>query len=418
MNPQQDTGRTDRFEKKTVFRFMRFETENLVEITTYVLLVSLTVVYVLSDHQDYDAAFYTTILSFAGVLVLNLIRPHILRLFPGGKQGYWVFLFASAAFALTGVGLGRTIEVVYILFMIAAQAVMMVEFRPALLFTLTLSVLYLLLVFIVRLDIGWEGALNLLLSMLIGMVFVITLSRMAVLYMDQTERTRALLAELQATNRQLAEAREKEMALAIAQERIHMAREIHDGLGHHLTVLSIQLQAADKLIHIQPEKAAEAIQNSRAEAQSALQEVRRSVAAMRAASVSVQNLPDALAALTRDFSRVSQLDASFEQRGELPSLTEAAAHSLYRAAQEGLTNASKHAQGARSVQVRLTGSSAGVTLHLQDDGAGGDCSGSAGFGLAGIRERVAQLKGSFECGDNPDGGFFLEVFIPAEEERA
>jgi len=69
--------------------------------------------------------------------------------------------------------------------------------------------------------------------------------------------------------------------LAIAEERMRLARDIHDGLGHHLTVLSIQLQAAEKLVERNPQAAAEALRVSRSEAQAALEEVRHSVGVMR-----------------------------------------------------------------------------------------------------------------------------------------
>jgi len=78
-----------------------------------------------------------------------------------------------------------------------------------------------------------------------------------------------LLKDLQAANAALRAAHQKEKELAIAEERMRLARDIHDGLGHHLTVLSIQLQAAEKLVERNPQAAAEALRVSRSEASGA-----------------------------------------------------------------------------------------------------------------------------------------------------
>lgn len=153
-------------------------------------------------------------------------------------------------------------------------------------------------------------------------------------------------------------------------------------------MLNVQRQAADKLIARDPERAA-AIALCRSEAQAALSEVRRSVAAMRRAPLDGQALPEAIAALVRDFNAASPLDV-----------------------QEGLTNTQKHAAAA-TVRVVLIYGAVEVRVQVCDDGQGAlAVSSSAGFGLIGLRERVERLHGTFSAGLGPDGGFVLAVALP------
>jgi signal transduction histidine kinase len=229
-------------------------------------------------------------------------------------------------------------------------------------------------------------------------------------------RAEALAAELRATNLALREARERERELAAAEERVRLAHDIHDGLGHHLTVLNVQLQAADKLITRDPERAAAAIALSRAEAQAALAEVRRSVAAMRRAPLDGQTLPEAMAALVRDFDRASPLETTFTLDGAPLTLGPAATMTLYRTAQEGLTNTQKHA-AATTVQVLLRYRPDEVQVRVQDNGQGAPTPGDSagGFGLVGLRERVERLNGTLSAGPEAENdGFVLEVILPTQ----
>ena len=188
-------------------------------------------------------------------------------------------------------------------------------------------------------------------------------------------------------------------------------------MGHHLTVLSIQLQAAGKLVERNPQAAAEAIQLSRSEAQAALEEVRRSVAVMRRSPGESQPLPAALAAMVRDFDERAALRASFEQSGAPVELSPYAYQTLFRAAQEGLTNAQKHGKNVQHAWVQLAYRADAVRLSVRDDGQAVEdcCDDEPGFGLAGLRERVGQLGGTLRSGPGETGGFEIEVSLPLED---
>jgi signal transduction histidine kinase len=205
--------------------------------------------------------------------------------------------------------------------------------------------------------------------------------------------------------------------MAIAEERVRMARDLHDGLGHHLTALSIQLQAAEKMVRANPVLAAESVHNARGEVQAALKEVRQSVAALRESPVDILNLPQAIAELVAETGRRSGLQSSFFQEGEPNYLSPAAAMTIFRAAQEGLTNIQKHAVGASQLSIRLIYTTSSTRLVVENDGqpVEQDCQEpNGGFGLAGLRERAHLLSGTLECGPRPGGGFRVQIDLPVE----
>ncbi len=140
---------------------------------------------------------------------------------------------------------------------------------------------------------------------------------------------------------------------------MRLARDIHDGLGHHLTVLSIQLQAAEKLVERNPQAAAEAIRVSRGEAQAALEEVRRSVGVMRQSPAESQPLVEMISNLVHDFDEHTGLQSNFEQNGTPIELSTFAEQTLFRTVQESLTNIQKHARGVKHIRVKLEYSARG-----------------------------------------------------------
>jgi signal transduction histidine kinase len=249
------------------------------------------------------------------------------------------------------------------------------------------------------------------------LIFIMIFTHLSNRSYQQTRRAESLLKDLQAANLALKAAHQKEKDLAVAEERMRLARDIHDGLGHHLTVLSVQLQAADKLVERNPQAAAEAIRLSRAEAQAALEEVRHSVGVMRQLPAESQPLEEMLKNLIHDFDQHTGLESQFERTGEPVELSSFAGQTLFRTVQESLTNAQKHGKGVKHILVKLEYTSEAVRLLVSDDGQPPDATsaGPAGYGLQGLRERVDQLGGEFCCGPRASGGFQVDVCIPLQE---
>ncbi len=226
------------------------------------------------------------------------------------------------------------------------------------------------------------------------------------------QQAQQLLAELETAHRRLQEYATQVEALAVAEERNRLAREIHDSLGHYLTAITRQLEAAGKLVAKQPKRAAESIAKAEDMARESLSEVRRSVAALRTSPLDTGSLDDAIADLVQTI-RAGGIATTFSTEGEPGRLSSAARIALYRTAQEGLTNVRKHAK-ASEVRVDLTYEPHQTTRCLADNGLGRRAADGTGFGLLGLRERLALLGGSLEAENRHDRGFRLRVVVPTE----
>lgn len=381
-------------------------------VVAYAMILSAIISFVLFNGRASMPGwrFYGTLLALSGLLALNIgvaDREAVLGPQPIGP----LFFAASSALYLLANWLGGFSPFFpYLLLMLASQA--FVNLRPLYAGLYCLGVLGAWIGLLALWGLALGDLVGTAVQMSLGLLFTAIFSVVITRYGEQTARAEALAQRLQAANAALAAARARERELAAAEERVHIAREIHDGLGHHLTVLNVQLQAAAKLIERDPARTADAIDLARTEAQAALAEVRRSVAAMRGTPLDGRTLHEALAALVSDFGRHADLAARFTLVGVPAELPPAAAISLYRAAQEGLTNAQKYA-GAQAVDVELTFGQASVRLCVRDDGAGQPANGArGGFGLLGLRERAQQLGGDFAAGPREGGGFQLEMALP------
>jgi signal transduction histidine kinase len=183
-------------------------------------------------------------------------------------------------------------------------------------------------------------------------------------------------------------------------ERLRIARELHDAVGHHLTALSIQMELARHGCPNEP-----ALVEAQGITKNMLAEVRAVVREMR--EDAPIDLPRAFETLTKGLSSPA---VSIETKGEIASLDSVVAHALFRCVQEGLTNAIRHA-GALHVWVSLEVEPDLVTLSVRDDGHGAPDK-QEGSGLLGLRERVALLGGAFFFSNIPSSGVSLRIVIP------
>jgi len=228
------------------------------------------------------------------------------------------------------------------------------------------------------------------------------ITRQAIHAQEETDR---LAKELEEANARLRAGAERDRAHAALSERNRIARDIHDGLGHYLTTIAVQLEAARTLMPTDPAQAAATIARAERQSREALEEVRRSVRTLRS-DAPPPDLRDSLAGLVAE----SGLEAHFHIHGEPRALPPAAVDALFRTAQEGLTNVRKHA-GTKQVRVTLRHAPEAVTLEIQDSGRGADGS-AGGYGLTGLRERLEAIGGRLHAANAPEGGFLLRAEIP------
>lgn len=229
----------------------------------------------------------------------------------------------------------------------------------------------------------------------------------------RTSRERALLIQqLQAAQRDLEAARARDTELATLRERERLARELHDSLGHALVVMSVQLEAIQRLYPVDPRQAEERIEALKGVARANMDDLRRALAGLRSAGLGERALPEALQSLCVQTGQRTGLEMDCHTPASSPTLTPAAAEALWRVAQEALTNVERHAQ-ARHVVLCLEQEPAAVLLRVSDDGRGLPAGAETlpdHYGLRGMRERVEGLGGSLRL--SGEQGTVVEARVP------
>ncbi len=219
----------------------------------------------------------------------------------------------------------------------------------------------------------------------------------------EAELSRALTQE-RALNEKIAE-------MSSLEERNRIARDIHDSLGHALVALNIQLETALTLWQSQPNQVHNAITEAKQLGSQALQSVRTSVTEIRADSLQGELLEKAIRGLVQEFQQATQIAPEVHLDLSLP-FPNAVNMVVYRIVQEGLTNICKHAR-ATAVSVAIQTAPENLRVTLTDDGQG-FCAhhDQPGYGLLGMRERVAALGGTFNIQSNPGQGCQLVAQFP------
>ncbi|MEW9552681.1 sensor histidine kinase [Nonomuraea sp. NPDC050783] len=198
--------------------------------------------------------------------------------------------------------------------------------------------------------------------------------------------------------------------LTVARERARMGAEMHDSLGHHLTVIKMCLENAERFRDRRPEAAWDEVRQAKDLTRQALTEARRWVRALRPLALDAHVGSTALQQLASSFDGTG-LGVSFEVVGEEVPLHPEVELVLYRVLQEGLANAVRHA-GARRVQGRLAFLGGRVVLTVADDGGGRDREARGGFGLSSLAERARAVGGTLVAGDRAGGGFEVRAELP------
>lgn len=216
--------------------------------------------------------------------------------------------------------------------------------------------------------------------------------------------------QLAAANVQLRQSALRIEALATVQERNRIARDIHDALGHSLTAVNLHLDAALRLLEADPAQAQALLVEAKQLGATALQDVRQSVAALRADLLEGQRLSEAIVSLADDFQRSTGiLPICFID--PIESVPPEVKTAVYRIVQEALTNISKYA-AATAVEIELRAGAA-LTLRVQDNGRGFHLSqNTTGFGLQGMRERTLSLGGRFAIDTAPGAGCCVTASFP------
>ena len=202
---------------------------------------------------------------------------------------------------------------------------------------------------------------------------------------------------------------------AVAEERVRLARELHDVTAHHVSVIAIQAEAGQALLPDDPVRAAEVLERIADSSREALGDLRRLLGVLRSDGETGERSPQpGLAALPELVAHIEQAGVPVELHveGVPPPLDVAVDLSAYRIVQEALTNVVRHA-GPAHATVTVHYGPEGVGLEVADDGVGPYGDGRGGLGLTGMRERATLLGGDFDAGPRPGGGFAVRARLPA-----
>jgi signal transduction histidine kinase len=232
-------------------------------------------------------------------------------------------------------------------------------------------------------------------------------------------------ARLEERTAELEQAREELARRAVAEERLRLARELHDVVAHSMSVIAVQSGVGAHVAESRPEEVGKALSAIEATSRATLEELRRLLGVLRQDSESQASLSPVpgLADLDSLLGEVAKAGLAVRLRVEgTPSPLPAGVDlSAYRIVQEALTNVVKHA-GPAQAQVTIGYRDQDVTVEVTDDGRGaaalaGDGRGGTGHGLVGMRERVAAFGGDLETGPRPGGGFRVAARLPLAAER-
>lgn len=240
---------------------------------------------------------------------------------------------------------------------------------------------------------------------------------------DAVRSRRAFVQAIQDRAEKAERTREEEARRRVAEERLRIARDLHDVVAHHIALVNVQAGVAAHVMDKRPDQAKEALAHVREASRSALNELRATVGLLRQSGD-----PEAPTEPAPGLDRLDELVGTFRSAGlqvevaradagtTLPAAVGLAA---YRVIQEALTNVQKHAGGAAKAEVSVVRVGPNMEITVLDNGAGAEDSGDGGgHGLLGMRERVTALRGTLTTGPRYGGGFRVHAILPVKTRGA
>ena len=224
---------------------------------------------------------------------------------------------------------------------------------------------------------------------------------------------------LGAALRYRAHARAQELEQVKLREREQLSRELHDTVAHHVSAIAIRAQAGLAVAATRPDAALDALRLIEAEASRSLAEMRAIVRVLRRGAAAELG-PQMRVADLADLAQLAERAAGrpvveVAVSGDVDALPPAISAAIFRLAQESITNARRHARNATRIEVRVAADAREVCLRVHDDGDQTRTRSShTGYGLVGMRERVALLGGSFDAGPERGRGWTVTAVFPRE----
>lgn len=257
---------------------------------------------------------------------------------------------------------------------------------------------------------GWDVVWANLPIFVSGQVFILVFTQMAVSEEQARHEIQNLVKDLEAANRRLREYAFQVEDLAVVKERNRLAREIHDGLGHHLTALNMQIKAARAILASNSRKAADLLTNAEGLTLTALVDVRQSVSALRVGDYENKSLAEQIESALQ-VCQASSIEVNFTVLGVPRPSSPQVNLAVSRAAQECVNNIIKHSRAHQATVELDYSSTSALRFAFHDDGIGSELL-EGGFGLVGMKERVILLEGEITFRTAKGKGFGVEIILP------
>jgi signal transduction histidine kinase len=256
---------------------------------------------------------------------------------------------------------------------------------------------------------SWAGAENVALAALGGL---------AVAAGDASRNRRAYLAEVEERARRAEHDREEQARRRVTEERLRIARDLHDALGHQLALISVQAGVTAYVAGDQPAPVLQALTSIRQASRTALDELRDTIGLLREPGEPLAPTEPAIGLAVLDdlvaSFRGCGVDITVDIQGAVRALAPAADRTAYRVVQESLTNVCKHAVPA-TARLRLEYRPTELHITVDDDGAPtGELETGLTHGITGMRERAVAVGGRLHAGRRPGGGFRVRATLPVE----
>jgi signal transduction histidine kinase len=248
------------------------------------------------------------------------------------------------------------------------------------------------------------------------MYLVTAVGTVVAMVLAQLNRLRRdFFAQVATTRAEASRARQEQSRRQASDERLRIARELHDVLGHHLSLINVRAGVGLHLLDSDPDQAREALGAIKVASAEALREVRGVLSTLNPQPGDAPRSPapnladlDALAEETRAAGRAVTVDHT----GDPVPVPGDVGRAAYRIVQEALTNVRRHAGPAASASITIGYRPDALTVRVEDTGPGPASSTSDGNGIPGMRERAAALGGTLTATGRPEGGFRVDARLP------
>ncbi|MCE7990246.1 MAG: sensor histidine kinase [Caldilinea sp. CFX5] len=251
------------------------------------------------------------------------------------------------------------------------------------------------------------------------LISTVTMMAAAIALGDSTRARRSLRAEQEQSARLIAQEHAYRAEQRVQAERVRMARDLHDLIGHSISVISLQADVAREAMGHNDAEAQQALSHIRTTTSETMRELRATVKLLRnptseQSERSITTLAN-LSALVEN-ARASGLTVDLECKGEFQSLSATVSTAAYRIIQEALTNVIRHAN-ATQVTITMERNAHALDLHIVDNGKSPAAPLTPGSGITGMSERAKLLGGTLSAQPLPAGGFAVHALLPWEEAR-